>query len=144
MLSDSTSGSAIKVRCFLARKGGRVASWAHYLLAVDTYRQISSDLTAAMRARDTDTVRTLRSLLAAIGNAGATKLSSDMPEVSLGAFSSDEQRLHLEPADIDRIVEAEISERREALTLYQNAGRPDIASQMEHEIRVLSRYQTPS
>lgn len=95
-----------------------------------------------MKARDADTVRTLRSLLAAIGNAGSTEPEGDDPAPSIGAFSSDAPRREVEASEIDRIIEAEISERREALSLYQHAGRPDIANQMEQEIRVLTRYQT--
>lgn len=112
----------------------------HYLVVVDRHLQIRSDLTAAMKARDDDTVRTLRSLLAAIGNAAAVEPETEESEVSLGAFSSETPRHEVTSVDVDRIIDTEISERREALILYQDAGRPDITNRMEHEIRVLSRY----
>jgi uncharacterized protein len=105
------------------------------------YEQITSDLAGAMRSRDTDSVRTLRSLLGAIGNAGAVTGGGDAAE-QIGAFSTETPRRELSSEEIRGIVESEIGERREAVVLYKDAGRPDIIGQLEKEIQILSRYQS--
>jgi uncharacterized protein len=104
------------------------------------YEQIKSDLAGAMRSRDTDSVRTLRSLLGAIDNAGAMT-GGDAAE-QIGAFSTETPRRELSSEEVRGIVESEIGERREAVVLYRDAGRPDIIGRLENEIQILVRYQS--
>jgi uncharacterized protein YqeY len=99
---------------------------------------IRDDLTAAMKLGDRDRVRTLRSLLSALDNAGS--VPDDGRDPSIGVYAGEGTRNEMAPEDFRRIVQTEIGERTEAVTVYRTAGRIDIAQQIEVEIGILSGY----
>lgn len=86
--------------------------------------QIQSDLTTAMKARDTDTVATLRMVLAAVKNlrvaAGHTGDVTDEETVEL--------------------LTRQAKQRREAADAYDAAGRPELAEQERRELAIVHRY----
>jgi uncharacterized protein len=86
--------------------------------------QLSADLTAAMKARDAETVATLRMLVAAVKNARVAEGSSG--EVS------DEQVVEL--------VTREAKKRTEAAETYAQADREDLAAKERAELEIIRRY----
>ena len=86
--------------------------------------QIQSDLTAAMKARDAETVGTLRMVIAAIKNA----------RVAAGASGDvdDDQTLEL--------LTREAKKRQEAAQAYAEGGRPELADKEQRELAIIRRY----
>jgi uncharacterized protein YqeY len=86
--------------------------------------QIQADLTAAMKARDSETTATLRMLVAAIKNA----------KVAAGASGTvtDEQTLEL--------LNREAKKRSEAAEAYTKGGRPELAEKELQEQAIIRRY----
>lgn len=85
---------------------------------------LQTDLTAAMRARDTTSTQTLRMALAAVRNA----------EVSGTA------KHELTDDEVLTCITKEAKKRREAATAYDNAARPELADAERSELVVLERY----
>jgi uncharacterized protein YqeY len=86
--------------------------------------RIRSDLTAAMKARDTVTTGTLRMALAAITNA----------EVA------GESARRLTDDEVVAVLTREVRKRTEAAEVYEGAGRAELAAKERSEIAVLSGY----
>lgn len=86
--------------------------------------RIQSDLTAAMKARDTATTTVLRALVAAVKNA----------RVAEGAAGevTDEQAVEL--------LTKEAKKRSESIEAYEQAGRDDLAEKERLELEVIRRY----
>jgi len=86
--------------------------------------QIQSDLTGAMKARDSKRTATLRMVLAAIKNQRvAAGQSGDL---------SDAQTLEL--------LAREAKKRAEAATAFRDAGREELADKEEAELAILRTY----
>lgn len=99
-------------------------------------------LGAAMRARDKPVAKALRSALAAIDNAESAGISDTR---SAGAIedaprlgTADVARRHLDTAQIEAIVRAEITERRTAADEYEGLGQPHRAAELRREAEVLA------
>jgi len=86
--------------------------------------RISSDLVTAMKARDADTVATLRMAVAAIRN------------LRVAAGHSGEVT-HAEALDL---LTREARKRGEAAEAFAGAGRTDLAEKERRELAVLQRY----
>jgi uncharacterized protein len=86
--------------------------------------QIQSDLTTAMKARDTETVATLRMVVAAIKNARV--------ESGRTADLSDEETTE--------ILTREAKKRSEAAEAYDGAGRDELAAKERAELAIIRRY----
>ncbi len=86
--------------------------------------QIQADLTTAMKARDSETVATLRMVIAAIKNA----------RVAAGASGevTDEQTLEL--------LTREAKKRTEAAEAYAQGGRDDLSEKERRELEIIRRY----
>ena len=86
--------------------------------------ELQADLTAAMKARDTETVGTLRMVVAAVRNA----------RVAAGASGdvTDEQALEL--------LAREAKKRNEAAEAFAAAGRDELAAKERRELAVIQRY----
>jgi uncharacterized protein len=87
-------------------------------------QSIQADLTAAMKARESDVMGSLRMLLAAIGNA-------EVAGKEQSVLSSDE---------ILQIVRSEVKKRNDSAELYEQGGRTELAAKEKMEIEILSRY----
>ncbi len=85
-------------------------------------QQISEDMKAAMRAKDSVRLGAIRLLLAAI----------KQKEV--------DERIELDDAATIAIVEKLLKQRKDSATQYLAAGRIDLADQENFEISVLSAY----
>lgn len=85
---------------------------------------IVSDMTAAMKARDKETVAALRMLKAAI----------QTEEVS-------GSKHELTDDEVLRVIEREVKKRRESAEMYAENGRQELADAELAEAKVFARYQ---
>ena len=83
---------------------------------------ITEDMKAAMRAKETARLSTIRLLLAAM----------KQKEV--------DERIELQDADVLAIIEKMLKQRRESIAQFEKAGRNDLADVEKAEIAVLSTY----
>jgi uncharacterized protein YqeY len=84
--------------------------------------RITEDMKAAMRARETARLSTIRLLLAAM----------KQKEV--------DERVELADADVVAIIDKMIKQRRESITQFEAGGRADLAAAERAEIEVLQGY----
>lgn len=86
--------------------------------------QLQSDLRTAMKARDTESVATLRMLVAAVKTA------------RVAAGHSGE----VTDAETTDLLTREAKKRMEAADAYDSAGRPELAERERRELEVIRRY----
>jgi uncharacterized protein YqeY len=84
--------------------------------------RITEDMKAAMKAKDSQRLGTVRLLLAAM----------KQREV--------DERIELSDADILAILEKMLKQRRDSIAQYEAGGRKDLADVEKFEINVLSAY----
>jgi hypothetical protein len=84
--------------------------------------RITEEMKAAMRARDSERLGTIRMLQAAI----------KQREV--------DERTTLDDAQVLAVIEKMIKQRREAAQQYEAAGRTDLLAKETREIEILSEY----
>ena len=84
--------------------------------------RITDDMKAAMRAKETARLGTIRLLLAAI----------KQKEV--------DERTELDDAAVSRIVEKLIKQRKDSISQFQAAGRDDLVAAEQAELVVLQAY----
>ena len=108
-------------------------------------------LPAAMKARDGAAVAALRSALAAIDNAEAVESAprrspaaaaghADLAGTVAGLGVAEVERRHLQEAEVEQIVQAEVAERRAAADAYERAGQAERAGRLRAEADVLSSH----
>jgi uncharacterized protein len=90
----------------------------------DVKAQLQSDLTAAMRAHDEVTLRTVRMVLTSITNV-------EVAGTSARELSDDE---------VIGVLSTEAKKRREAATAYEEAGATERAEAERAELEVIQRY----
>ena len=83
---------------------------------------ITEDMKAAMRARETARLSTIRLLLAAI----------KQKEI--------DERIEVSDADVVGIIDKMIKQRRESITQFDAGGRPELAAAERAEIEILRSY----
>lgn len=112
--------------------------------------RLRADLTAALRERDKDTARVLRTVLAAIANAEAqpvgdstpasTATSSHVAGAADGLHAAEVDRRELSEADVRAVVAAERDERLRAAEHLTESGAGDAAEALRLEAGLLERY----
>ena len=85
--------------------------------------RLSQELKAAMLAKDTERLSTLRLLKSAIGYAQIERKTDILPD-----------------AEVFAIVQKEMKKRREAAEQFEKGGRPELASKEKQEILVLESF----
>jgi uncharacterized protein YqeY len=85
--------------------------------------RLSQELKAAMLAKDTGRLSTLRLLKSAIGYAQIERKTDTLPD-----------------AEVFAIIQKEMKKRREAVEQYEKGGRPELASREKQEILVLESF----
>lgn len=104
--------------------------------------RIRNDLKTAMRARDMERVRALRSALGAIDNAEAvptTARAGAIEDASVGAGSTESARLELTAAEVRDVVQREVDDREAAANeCAENA--PDRAERLRAEAAIIAAY----
>ena len=83
---------------------------------------ITEDMKAAMRARETARLSTIRLLLAAI----------KQKEI--------DERIEASDADVVGIIDKMVKQRRESITQFDAGGRPELAAAERAEIEILRNY----
>jgi uncharacterized protein YqeY len=84
--------------------------------------QITDDMKAAMRAKDSERLTTIRLLIAEIKR----------KEV--------DERIELNDAQVLAVVEKMIKQRKDSITQFEAGGRQDLADKEKAELAVLSAY----
>ena len=84
--------------------------------------QINDDMEAAMRARETERLGTIRLLLAAV----------KQREV--------DERVTLDDAAITAVIDKMIKQRKDSISQFEAAGRTDLADKEKAELAILSAY----
>ena len=84
-------------------------------------------LKEAMKARDSRTVSTVRLILAGLKERDVAARGQGNPE---GLYE----------AEIQRMLQAMIKQRRESIALYEQGNRPDLAKQENEEIAVIESF----
>jgi uncharacterized protein len=84
--------------------------------------RITEDMKAAMRARETDRLGTIRLLLAAI----------KQREV--------DERIELDDAAITGVIDKLVKQRKDSISQFGSAGRQDLVDKEESELVVLKGY----
>jgi uncharacterized protein YqeY len=97
--------------------------------------RLSADLLTAMKARDKAAIDTLRCLLAVLDNAGAQ-------DPKTFGSSTEVPRKSLTRNELQALIQAEITSRREAVIEYERGGRHQDAACLRAELVLLSRYIT--
>lgn len=85
--------------------------------------RITDDMKAAMRAKDTARLSTIRLLLAAI----------KQREV--------DERKELADAEVLAVIEKMVKQRRDSITQFEAGNRPDLVAVEQGELAVLATYQ---
>jgi uncharacterized protein YqeY len=110
---------------------------------VSTVRErLRAALPAAMKERDLALVSALRATLAALDNAEALPAeehgSLALEQTPVGVGAREAARQELSGADEERLVRAEIDERRTAAQIYEQGGQPERALRLRQEVDALA------
>jgi uncharacterized protein YqeY len=111
--------------------------------ATDLKQRLRADLKAAMQARNTDEIRLLRALIAALDNAEAVPDQSRRGMEGQRAFgdaSGEVPRRKLDQAAVDALLAAEVADRLEAAADFERHGRQSDAGRLREEAALVSRY----
>lgn len=100
--------------------------------------RLADELRDALSARDRDRVATVRSVMAAIDNAGAVPAPAE-PMHEPGS-DTEVQRRALGDADIRSILELEIAERSAAASEYERYGEAARAMKLRASIATIRRW----
>jgi len=87
---------------------------------------VTSDIAAAMKAKDSARLSALRMLKAAIMNKGV------------------EKGRDLDDQEVQQVVSTLVKQRRESIEQFKNAGRTDLVDKESAELVVLSAYLPPA
>ncbi len=106
--------------------------------------RLKADLKKAMKARESQTVTVLRSLLAAIDNAEAVELGTSSSFV-IGR-ANDVPRKALSEAQIREVLRGEVEELQTAVAEYERLGKLEEAETLSKALDVASGYvsETPT
>jgi uncharacterized protein YqeY len=102
--------------------------------------QMKRDLVQAMKARQTATVATLRSALAAIDNAEAVPVDETTPIIPFVTQRPDVPRKVLSDADIQEILQKEVDERNAASAEYARLGQSTEAERLQASAALIANY----
>lgn len=88
---------------------------------------ITERMKAALRAKDTRTLSTVRLIMAALKDRDI-------------AARSDGERPQIPDAEILRMLQGMVKQRRESIELYKQGNRPELAQQESEEIAVIESF----
>jgi uncharacterized protein YqeY len=103
-------------------------------------QQIQNSVNEAMKAGNQFLVGTLRMLLASIitkEKERRYKISKEKPELAKDALVKESE---LTDEQILEVVSVEIKKRKDAIALYQQGNRPELAEKEQQEIDILIKY----
>ena len=88
---------------------------------------LTERMKAALRAKDTRTLSTVRLIMAALKDRDI-------------AARSDGNKAEIPESDIHRMLQGMVKQRRESIELYQKGNRPELAQQEGEEIAVIESF----
>lgn len=97
-------------------------------------QQLRKDIIEAQKARDQVRLDTLRMALGAIHNLEVAR--TDRKHAEYGKTLTEEDAMH--------VLEQEVKKRNQAIPLYQQGGRTDLADKEQHEMEILQHYTQAS
>jgi len=106
--------------------------------------RLRAALPAALKQRDAELVAVLRATLAALDNAEAVpnqdrdRGSLALEAIPVGVGTQEVARRQLSDEDMQRLVRAEISERRDAARVYEQAGQHGQARRLRQAADLLT------
>jgi uncharacterized protein YqeY len=109
---------------------------------------LRTDLVAAMKARRKDDVTALRTALADIDNAEAIDVpqgrnvdaSQHVAGAGAGVGSTEAPRRVLTIGEVRALLQAQVADRLDAATQYDNLDQPEMASRLRREAAALTKY----
>ena len=93
-------------------------------------QRLRKDIQDAQRARDQQRLDTLRMVLGAIHNLEVARTDKDNPEYGKP----------LTEEDCFRVLAQEVKKRNQAIALYKQGKREDLAAKEQHEVDILQPY----
>lgn len=102
---------------------------------------LSTDLRAALKARDPIRTAAIRATMSALDNAEAVPAEDCTVEPRLGPGAADVPRRHVDERTVMSIVDREIETREQAASEYRDLGRTDAAERLDAEAAVLRTYR---
>lgn len=103
-------------------------------------QQIQADSKEALKSGDQFKLGVLRMLLSSISvkeKEKRYKIAKDTPDSSEEALIKQSE---LSEEEIQNTITSEIKKRRDAIALYEQGGRPELAEKERKEIEVLQKY----
>ena len=103
-------------------------------------QQIQNSIKGAMKAGDQVLVGTLRMVMAVIATKEKEKrykISKDKPELKEEELVKESE---LADEQIVEVISSEIKKRKDAIVLYQQGNRPELAEKEQKEIEILIKY----
>jgi len=103
-------------------------------------QQIQNSIKEAMKAGDQVLVGTLRMVMAVIATKEKEKrykISKDKPELKEEELVKESE---LADEQIVEVISSEIKKRKDAIVLYQQGNRPELAEKEQKEIEILIKY----
>jgi len=94
--------------------------------------QITKDVISAMKSRDTETAGVLRMLMSAV--------NAKEKDKKYKASLENKTALDLTDEDVIEAVSSEIKKRKDAVVLYEQGNRPELAAKEKKEIEILQKY----
>jgi uncharacterized protein YqeY len=106
-------------------------------------RRLRSDLKSAMQARAKLETSVLRAIIAALDDAQAVPVSDKHVRYVVHEFgdpAAEAPRLRLSVPDVQKLLEREIKDRREAADKLEQLGKVDRATELREEASIVTRY----
>lgn len=97
-------------------------------------QQLRKDIIEAQKARDQVRLDTLRMALGAVHNLEVARTDRKHPEY--GKVLTEEDAMH--------VLEQEVKKRNQAIPLYRQGGRTDLAEKEQREMEILQHYTQAS
>ncbi len=97
-------------------------------------QQLRKDIIEAQKARDQVRLDTLRMALGAVHNLEVARTDRKHPEY--GKVLTEEDAMH--------VLEQEVKKRNQAIPLYRQGGRTDLADKEQREMEILQHYTQAS
>ena len=105
-------------------------------------QRLRADLKAAMRARASDEVRLLRTLIAALDNAEAVPGETGYVPRAFGDPGAEVARRELDGEAVGGLLGSEIDTRLVAAADYERHGAMDEAGRLRREVELIARYRS--
>lgn len=93
---------------------------------MDLVQQIENNINQSLKAKDQLAVLTLRQVKTAIGNAEIAK-----------------NREKMSAEDVIKVLKSEVKKRKDAIELYKQGGREELAQKEQKEIDIIAKYLPP-